>query len=406
MEAVDYIKVSTCYQEPLKLWENEVYKKNTLITKQEQSLICELIRRKKPKKILEVGVHSGGTSAVILKCIETLNIDSKLYSVDLAEDIGRGPVGFVVSSCGVHFNTQNWTLYTGHTIAEVIDEIGENIDLLVLDAAHILPGECLDFLTVYPYLSANAMVVTHDIFLSSNSYTTKDWNATAVLYSTVVADKYLLIDDSMDPDSRVLCNIGAFQINEDTGKYIENIFEGLHLSWFCIPPEHCVNAALKIIKENYPFILYDRLFQTYHFNLRKRKRETYFDWNKLLNIKQSGTGYIVIWGIKGLGGRLHHTLREYLDDCRLKGKKSSKNETLAKLLASICFVDNNLTNQDTLLLNSLKEKNLLKDSKNFCAVIIGAQSEKSRSEILEELGEIKVPKEKIYYIEEFIDDNE
>lgn len=402
---MDYIKVSACYQEPLKLWENEVYKKNTLITKQEQSLICELIRRKKPKKILEVGVHSGGTSAVILKCIETLNIASTLYSVDLAEDIGRGPVGFVVSRCGINFNTQNWILYTGHTVAEVINEIGKDIDLLILDAAHILPGECLDFLTVYPYLASNAMVVTHDILLSSQSYTTKDWNATAILYSTVVADKYLLIDDSVNPDSSSLCNIGAFQINKGTGKYIENIFLGLHLPWFCIPPEACVNAALTIIHSNYSAILYNRILQTYQFNLRKRKETVYFDWNKLLAIKQNGIGNIVIWGINGLGGRLHHTLREFLDDCRLKGINTPKSNTLSGLLASICFVDNNPQNKDSLLLHVLKGKELLNDTKNYCAIIIGAQSQKSRSEILEELKEMNVPKEKIYFIEEFIDDN-
>lgn len=49
----------------------------------ESGFLCGLLKRERPKKILEVGVAAGGTSAVLLKSIAMLDLDAKLYSVDL-----------------------------------------------------------------------------------------------------------------------------------------------------------------------------------------------------------------------------------------------------------------------------------------------------------------------------------
>ena len=45
---------------------------------------------------------------------------------------------------------------------DVIDEIGSDIDFLILDTLHIVPGEILDFLVCLPYLTKDAIVVLHD----------------------------------------------------------------------------------------------------------------------------------------------------------------------------------------------------------------------------------------------------
>ena len=244
---------STCYSDPLDIRASRIYCENTLITEVEQRMILELIRLKHPRKILEIGVHAGGTSVLILHCLHMLGLSSELYSVDLAEQIHaadreREP-GFLVSElCSQYPCSDHWKLYTGCTVAHVIEEIGNDIDFVILDAAHILPGEVLDFLTIFPYLSKDATIVMHDI-LAATEGLAADWYATGILYFSVLADKFSLIRDFPGALYGSICNIGAFQINEDTKKCLENIFLTLYLPWPCIPaPEHS-HEYLTILKK-------------------------------------------------------------------------------------------------------------------------------------------------------------
>lgn len=51
----------------------------------------------------------------------------------------------------------------GETIASRIEEIGNGIDFVILDTMHALPGELLDFISLYPYLDKRAVIVFHDV---------------------------------------------------------------------------------------------------------------------------------------------------------------------------------------------------------------------------------------------------
>lgn len=67
----------------------------------QQAFLCGLIREKKPRKILEVGVAAGGTTAVILNCVNMVNAgDScEMYSLDISDRWYRDDskeTGFVV----------------------------------------------------------------------------------------------------------------------------------------------------------------------------------------------------------------------------------------------------------------------------------------------------------------------
>lgn len=57
----------------------------------DHGFLCGLIKRFKPKKLVEVGVAAGGTSAVILQCIQSLDMGTEMYSVDLSERFYRTP---------------------------------------------------------------------------------------------------------------------------------------------------------------------------------------------------------------------------------------------------------------------------------------------------------------------------
>ena len=58
----------------------------------DSSFLCGLIRKYMPKKIVEVGVAAGGTTAIILQCLALLkhNENCEVYSVDLNEKFYRG----------------------------------------------------------------------------------------------------------------------------------------------------------------------------------------------------------------------------------------------------------------------------------------------------------------------------
>ena len=158
------------------------------------AFLCGLIKKYSPEKIVEIGVAAGGTTAVILNCINMLNLKTQLFSVDLLEDFYENPskkTGYLAEEYKAILNKQlNHTLYTGKYAVERINDIDKDIDFLVLDTVHVLPGEILDFLAYYPYLKKGCVVVLHDTAMNQYS-DNKDAFATRILLSSVTALKIL-----------------------------------------------------------------------------------------------------------------------------------------------------------------------------------------------------------------------
>lgn len=128
---------------------------NPWMERSESSFICSLLQVYRPKKILEVGVAAGGTTAMVLQVLEDMNMPYEMYSVDLAPKTAGQDTGFLATFakennllitppqstlCGTH------EFYLGKYLPQVIDEIGGNIDFVILDTVHYTPGELLDFL--------------------------------------------------------------------------------------------------------------------------------------------------------------------------------------------------------------------------------------------------------------------
>ena len=126
--------------------------------------------------------------------------------------------------------------HLGKVLPQVIDEIGGEIDFMILDTVHSMPGEVLDFLAVLPYLKIGSVVVLHDVSLNQipRPYDNFNTHATGVLLSAVTAEKFLNFDEQA---LFRYPNIGAFQINEQTLENIENVFLTMILRWIYMPPE-------------------------------------------------------------------------------------------------------------------------------------------------------------------------
>ena len=117
-----------------------------------------VVRRFKPKKIVEIGVSDGCGSSIILNAIQDLD-DSHLYSIDLSNS---NLIGRCVKNLFPNF-LPKWTLYKGNIASKFMENIGNNIDMVLIDSAHFEPGEILDFIIVLPFLSEGAIIIIHDI---------------------------------------------------------------------------------------------------------------------------------------------------------------------------------------------------------------------------------------------------
>lgn len=222
------------------------YLDKTEMSETEQLFLNGTIRELKPKKILEVGVSAGGTSIIMLNAIKD-DKDAKLYSIDYNEKYYQDPTkdtGYLVEKF-VPELTKNWKLYTGGVSAKFIEKIGDDIDLCLLDTRHFMPGEVLDILMILPFMKKDGIIVLHD---TNFNYYRDDGIACNVLFSTIVGEK---IQPKEYYPNVPLANIGAFQINEDTFKYIEDIFFALSLNWNYLPTPEDLEYSKKLFYKYY-----------------------------------------------------------------------------------------------------------------------------------------------------------
>ena len=207
---------------------------NAEMTKSQLEFVCRLLEENKPHKIVEVGIAAGGTSVVIINKINSLNLNVEMYSVDLSKEFYRDKTketGYLIDEYLNNNEITNlqYTKLLGDYAINFLNDIGNDIDFLILDTVHSLPGEILDFLAFVPYLKNNAIVVVHDIVM--NHLSDNQWGfATQVLLDCVVADKLTPIECGKEyPD------IGAFRINHDTKKYLDDVFNAMMITWNYIP---------------------------------------------------------------------------------------------------------------------------------------------------------------------------
>lgn len=205
----------------------------------ESAFLCGLLRKRCPKKVLEVGVAGGGTTAVMLQCLDLLieNEVCEMYSVDLSKNFYRvpsRPTGFVASEIKTRIKPSiKHTFLLGDILPSWLDSIGNEIDFVVLDTMHILPGELLDFLAVLPYLTPDACVVLHDI-AASHLWGNSSTYATQLLLDVVTAEKIVMVDQER---AYHYPNIGAFIVNKDTRSYVKDCFHALTLPWSYLPTD-------------------------------------------------------------------------------------------------------------------------------------------------------------------------
>jgi len=216
---------------------------------EQHAFLCALIKEYMPQKVVEVGVAEGGTSSVIMRALEMISPNARMFSVDLNENLyydSTRKTGYLLDEVkGNLTNSSNHSFMLGHYLPEVIDTIGDGIDMVVIDTVHCMPGEYLDFLCILPYLNNGAIVLLHDITLSLKSAMSQNAICTPSLFGAIIGEKiWNFNDESAD-------NLAAVIVDKKTVDNMDNVFAMFFLPWQYMPSEYELNLYRKIIKRHY-----------------------------------------------------------------------------------------------------------------------------------------------------------
>ena len=248
---MNIFKTVDLFEKPSDILTNLHGVRTTEMTDSERGFLCGLIQKYRPQKIVEVGVAEGGTTAVMLSCIHEISLACEMYSIDLSQQYYGDPTketGWILKEAARNnpdkIDLSRHHLLLGDVLPSYLEEIGKGIDFLLLDTTHIMPGEVLDFIAAFPYLSSSAIVVLHDV----------KWNylgkvpsaiATTALFQSVVAEKFLNNQESYP-------NIAAFRLNGDTEKYMCNVFTALMTTWSYLPEDRHLDKYYHLVEKCYP----------------------------------------------------------------------------------------------------------------------------------------------------------
>ena len=215
-----------------RMWENQ------------KEFLNGVVRKFRPKKILEIGVAEGGSSIIILNAIKDIE-DSHLFSIDLSKN---NMIGYCVNNLFQNLSNK-WTLFTGNIAARFMKRIGNNIDMVLIDSVHFEPGEILDFLMVLPFLKEEAIVILHDIGNQITKCGQKNSRRNFAPYKifNIIRGKkfypsgnYILTKD-----------IGGIKLEKNQFKFIHDYFRTLGGQWDYFPEETHIDLMRNYIKIYY-----------------------------------------------------------------------------------------------------------------------------------------------------------
>ena len=140
--------------------------------------------------------------------------------------------------------------------------------MVVLDTAHSLPGEYLDFIVTLPYIKDGGIVVLHDVIDAHQNILDTEI-ATSLLFSTVHTKKWYM--DEVDMNLFGFSNIAAFEVNKNLRNNMDDLFWAITIPWTYFFSEDETKAYLDSIRKNYPDLYVRHIENT--FKLQKKYHE-------------------------------------------------------------------------------------------------------------------------------------
>jgi predicted O-methyltransferase YrrM len=228
------------------------------MTELEQDFLNGLIRKYKPKKVLEVGISKGGSSAIILNAIKDIP-GAKLHSIDkekMCYSMKEKETGFLVADKFPDL-VPLWDKRVGGLVSDFIESIGSNIDFLFLDTMHVMPGEMLDFLMALPFLKPGAIVCVQGIGSHFGVYdkggiVRKLNYSSEQLFCNMRGTKFLpQRKDHRKILQDTFSNIGACRLHPYQNNYLFEYFYPLTFQCEYLPNKDQLNSIRTLFKKNY-----------------------------------------------------------------------------------------------------------------------------------------------------------
>ncbi len=199
----------------------------------DRAFINGIIRKTKPKNVVEIGLSAGGSSCVILNALKDIE-NSKLYSFDYntiwyrdanrKQNNGR-KTGFLVPEIVPNLISK-WELFTGGVPSKYLENIPiDGIDVCLIDTAHFNPGEHLNILEILPFMKKNGIIIFHDTAYHTLRFDTGYTNCIAL--NTLRGKRIKLNSENTNG----LPNIGAIVLDDDIESMLYPLFSNLSLSW-------------------------------------------------------------------------------------------------------------------------------------------------------------------------------
>jgi len=220
----------------LSMIEDKVSSKSDM-SASEREFIYDLVKKHRPRKILELGVSAGSGSVLLLQAVRD-DPEALVYSMDLANNyyLNRSKrTGYLVEET-IPELLNRWHLYTGGFCYTFLEQLGMNFDFVVLDTLHHLPGEALDYLMFHPFLDKNALLVIHDVGYSQLLFTInklksfrkhRTQNVCQLLLSVLKGQKIY----PPYTEHPYFPNIAAIRLHDATDENIDDVFSILSLPW-------------------------------------------------------------------------------------------------------------------------------------------------------------------------------
>jgi hypothetical protein len=246
--------------------------KCSLMSQQQRLFLNGIVRKFKPKKVLELGVNKGGSSIIILNALNH-HKNSKLYSIDISR---KKYIGL----CANYFPDlkPNWELFTGNIATKFIEKIGKNIDMAFIDTAHFEPGEILDFLMILPFLKKGALIgfhdIAHQIIFAGWPNSRNEW-APYIIFNIIRGKKYLTLGKKLTQ------GIGFIKLENNQNKYYHDYFRALGGQWQYFPNEEHICLFRKFVKKYYDNECLEIFEEAVEFNrgFIKNNPKVKFDYN-------------------------------------------------------------------------------------------------------------------------------
>ena len=243
-----------------------------ILSLNDASMINGLIRKLKPKNLLEIGVARGGSSILILNAIKDFP-DSRLVSIDIKEQFfgnRQKKTGYLVKEKFPEL-ANKWTLFLGDLPYKFLPKLNLKFDFLFLDSAHVIPGEVMNLIEVLPFLQENAIIVLHDIIwhffrafkTNYNIFDSKVMPSQIFLISSLIGEKILLPEGDNS-----FINIGVVCLSKNQKKYYLNYFLLLMNIWQYLPTNEQLDGLREFIKKYYDNKIFLRIFD---FTVEKNK---------------------------------------------------------------------------------------------------------------------------------------